>query len=106
VHRNQLELKLLDMLTDPVTQAVMDADHVDLRELIAMLSEIGMQSTARAVQALGSIERSFRLIRAATCDATGCPNIKMVDPGTVGSGSRAGLATQAPALATHCWYDL
>jgi hypothetical protein len=29
------------MLSDPVTQAVMDADRVDLRELIAMLSEIG-----------------------------------------------------------------
>ena len=41
MHRNQFELKLLDMLTDPVTQAVMYADHVDLRELIAMLSEIG-----------------------------------------------------------------
>ena len=41
MHRNQLELKLLDMLADPVTQALMDADHVDLRELIAMLSETG-----------------------------------------------------------------
>ena len=29
------------MLTDPLTRAVMDADRVDLRELIAMLSEIG-----------------------------------------------------------------
>jgi hypothetical protein len=35
VHRSQFEPKLLDMLTDPVTQAVMDADRVDLRELIA-----------------------------------------------------------------------
>jgi hypothetical protein len=41
VHRSQLEPKLLDMLADPVTQALMDADRVDLRELIAMLSEIG-----------------------------------------------------------------
>ena len=41
MHRSQFEPKLLDMLTDPVTQAVMDADRVDLRELIAMLSEIG-----------------------------------------------------------------
>jgi hypothetical protein len=41
VHRSQFEPKLLDMLTDPLTQAVMDADRVDLRELIAMLSEIG-----------------------------------------------------------------
>jgi hypothetical protein len=41
VHRSHFEPKLLDMLTDPLTQAVMDADHVDLRELIAMLSEIG-----------------------------------------------------------------
>jgi hypothetical protein len=29
------------MLADPVTQAVMDADRVNLRELIAMLSDIG-----------------------------------------------------------------
>ncbi|MGB7835511.1 MAG: hypothetical protein WBL84_25230 [Xanthobacteraceae bacterium] len=29
------------MLADPVTQALIDADHVDVRELIAMLSEIG-----------------------------------------------------------------
>jgi hypothetical protein len=41
MYRNQFEPKLLDMLADPVTQAVMDADRVDLRELIAMLSEIG-----------------------------------------------------------------
>ena len=41
MHRSQFEPKLLDMLTDPVIQAVMDADRVDLRELIAMLSEIG-----------------------------------------------------------------
>ena len=41
MHRSQFEPKLLDMLADPVTQAVMDADRVDLRELIAMLSEIG-----------------------------------------------------------------
>jgi hypothetical protein len=41
MHRSQFEPKLLDMLTDPVTQAVMDADRVDLRELIAMLNEIG-----------------------------------------------------------------
>jgi hypothetical protein len=67
VYRSQSELKLLDMLADPLTQAVMEADRVDLRELIAMLSEIGH-----------------------------------VDPGTVGSGSRAGLATHGPALATHC----
>jgi hypothetical protein len=41
VHRSQFEPKLLDMLADPVTQALIDADHVDVRELIAMLSEIG-----------------------------------------------------------------
>ena len=41
MHRRQLELKLLVMLTDPLTQTVMDADRVDLRELIAMLSETG-----------------------------------------------------------------
>ena len=41
MHRSQFEPKLLDILADPVTQAVMDADRVDLRELIAMLSEIG-----------------------------------------------------------------
>jgi hypothetical protein len=41
VHRSQFEPKLLDMLADPVTQAVIDADRVDVRELIAMLSEIG-----------------------------------------------------------------
>ena len=41
MHRSQIEPKLLDMLADPVTQAVMDADRVDLRELIAVLSEIG-----------------------------------------------------------------
>jgi hypothetical protein len=40
VHRSQFEPKLLDMLADPVTQALIDADHVDVRELIAMLSEI------------------------------------------------------------------
>jgi hypothetical protein len=43
VHRSQLEPKLLDMMTDPVTQAVMDADRVDLRELIAMFSGIGQR---------------------------------------------------------------
>ena len=67
MHRSQLELKLLDMLTDPVTQAVMDADHVDLRELIAMLSEIGHALKCGA--SLGSIEHSFTLSCAATCDA-------------------------------------
>jgi len=41
VYRSQSELKLLDLLTDPLTQAVINADRVDLRELIAMLSEIG-----------------------------------------------------------------
>ena len=41
MHRSQFEPKLLDMLADPVTQALIDADHVDVRELIAMLSEIG-----------------------------------------------------------------
>ena len=41
MHRSQFEPKLLDMLADPVTQAVMDADRVDLRELIAVLSDIG-----------------------------------------------------------------
>jgi hypothetical protein len=40
VHRSQFELRLLDMLADPLTQAVIDADRVDVRELIAMLSEI------------------------------------------------------------------
>jgi hypothetical protein len=40
VHRSQFEPKLLDILADPVTLAVIDADHVDLRKLIAMLSEI------------------------------------------------------------------
>ena len=41
MYRSQSELKLLDMLADPLTHAVMDADRVDLRELVAMLSEIG-----------------------------------------------------------------
>jgi len=41
VRRRQFEPRLLDILADPMTQAVMYADHVDLRELIVMLSEIG-----------------------------------------------------------------
>lgn len=41
MHRSQLEPKLLDMLADPITLALIDADRVDVRELIAMLSEIG-----------------------------------------------------------------
>jgi len=48
VHRSQFEPKLLDMLADPVTQAVIDADRVDLRELIAMLSENWARAQAPA----------------------------------------------------------
>ena len=47
MHRSQLEPKLLDMLADPVTQAVMDADCVDLRVLIMLLSEIGRSLKCR-----------------------------------------------------------
>jgi hypothetical protein len=43
VHRSQFEPRLLDLLADPLTQAVMDADRVDLRALIAMLSKVGQR---------------------------------------------------------------
>jgi hypothetical protein len=43
VHRSQFEPRLLDLLADPLTQAVMDEDRVDLRALIAMLCKVGQR---------------------------------------------------------------
>ena len=53
MHRSQFEPKLLEMLADPLTQAVIDADHVDVRELIAMLSEIEHALKRPRVTAVG-----------------------------------------------------
>jgi len=60
VHRIQPEPKLLDMLADPVTQAVMDADRVNLRALIAMLSEISCELTRQRDAAVGSHQARFQ----------------------------------------------
>jgi hypothetical protein len=50
MHRSQFEPRLLDLLADPLTQAVMDADRVDFRALIAMLSKVGQRlKSPRAV---------------------------------------------------------
>jgi hypothetical protein len=60
VHRSQFEPKLLDMLADPVTQAVMDADRVDLRELIAMLSDIGHRLRGPHDAPVGLVQARFQ----------------------------------------------
>jgi hypothetical protein len=60
VHRIQPEPKLLDILADPVTQAVMDADRVNLRALIAMLSEISCGLTRQPDASIGPHQVRFQ----------------------------------------------